>query len=105
MRREEAGSSRGNRVLKGEGMVVATESFRFTDEFGDRHVVIAGRTRVASDHPLARRRPDLFKVAWREDVETATKHRGNLRARMEELRSGEAPAPATPTARPAWWIE
>jgi hypothetical protein len=100
---EAADGARGNRVLKGEGMLVATESFRFTDEYGDRHVVIAERTRVAPDHPLALRRPDLFRVCWREDAETATKHRGNLRARMDELR-GEATPPAKPTARPAWWI-
>jgi hypothetical protein len=102
---EEAGRARCNRVLTGEGMLVAKTSFRFTDEYG-RHVVIAGRTRIAPDHPLARRHPEHFTVAWREDAQTAVRHRANLLERMKELRGGEAPAPADTTkARPAWWIE
>jgi hypothetical protein len=101
---EEAFGDRRLRVLAGQGMLRAKTSFRFTDEYGDRHVVIAGRTRVAPDHELARRHPELFKVAWREDMETAMRHRHNLRERMKELRDGEAPAPARPTARPDWYI-
>jgi hypothetical protein len=77
---EEAVGVRENRVLRGEGMLVAQASFRFTDEDGDRHVVIAGRSRVAPDHELARRYPELFKVAWRKDLATAMRHRGNLLA-------------------------
>jgi hypothetical protein len=101
-RSEEAGGVRGRRVLAGEGMLVATADGFFVDEFG-HHEIKAGVSRIAVDHPLARQRPDAFRVAWREDVETAELHRGNLRERMKELR-GEERAPARPTARPAWYI-
>jgi hypothetical protein len=107
---EESGGPRQARVIAGEGMLVATADGSYTDEFGERQSIKAGITRVAPDHPLARRRPDAFRVAWRNDVETAKLHRGNQRARMKELRGGEQLSPAKPiarptTARPAWWIE
>jgi hypothetical protein len=101
---EEADGVRRGRVIAGEGMLLATVDGFFTDQFG-RHEIKAGITRVAPDHPLARRRPEAFRVASREDGETAKLHRGNLLERMKELRGGGAPAPAeTTTARPAWWI-
>jgi hypothetical protein len=104
-RTEEAGGVRHNRVIAGEGMLVAKVNGTFRDQFG-RHEVKTGITRVAPDHPLALARPEAFRAAWREDVETATRHRHNLRERMKELRGGEAPAPAEPTTtRPAWWIK
>jgi hypothetical protein len=102
-RDEEAGGVRGRRVLAGEGMLVATVDGTYTDEYG-RHEIKAGISRIAADHPLAKSRPDAFRVAWRQDVLTAKQHRANLRARMEELQ-GEQPAPtAKPTARPDWYI-
>jgi hypothetical protein len=104
---EEAGGVRGRRVLAGEGMLVATADGFFVDAYG-RHEIKAGISRVAPDHPLARRRPERFRVAWREDLPTAKLHRGNLEARMKEL-SGNAPRTTTPRARapsakPGWWI-
>jgi hypothetical protein len=99
---EEAWGVRKARVLAGAGMLVAKTSFRFTDEYG-RHVVIAGRTRVAPDHELARRHPEHFTVCRRKDLHTAEAHRANLRARMDELR-GEATSRAEPISRPDWYI-
>jgi hypothetical protein len=100
---EESRGPRQVRVIAGEGMLVATADGCYTDEYG-RHEIKAGITRVAPDHPLAKRRPEAFRVAWRDDVVTAHEHRANLLARMAELR-GEAPSPSKPTAtRPAWWI-
>jgi hypothetical protein len=99
---EEADGMRRGRVIAGEGMLTATVDGTFTDACG-RHEIKAGITRVAPDHPLALARPEAFRVAWRDDVETATRHRHNLRERMKELR-GEERSPAKPTARPAWWI-
>jgi hypothetical protein len=99
---EEASGRRSIRVIAGEGMLIAKVDGTYTDEFG-RHEIKAGITRVAPDHPLARRRPEAFSVAWREDGRTAEKHRDNLRARMAELH-GEERSQAKPTTRPAWWI-
>jgi hypothetical protein len=99
---EEAGATRRLRVIAGEGMLIAKVDGTFTDEYG-RHEITAGITRVALDHPLAKRRPEAFRVAWRDDVDTAKRHRANLRARMAELR-GEATSPAKPTSRPDWYI-
>jgi hypothetical protein len=100
---EESRRPRQVRVIAGEGMLVATADGDYTDEYG-RHEIKAGITRVAPDHPLAKRRPEAFRVAWRDDVVTAHEHRANLLARMAELR-GEATSPATRlTARPAWYI-
>jgi hypothetical protein len=99
---EETGADRQLRVITGEGMLVATLDGFFVDEYG-RHEIKAGITRVAPDHPLARRRPEAFRVCWRKDVETARRHRHNLRERMKKLRSEER-SQAKPTTRPAWWI-
>jgi hypothetical protein len=99
---EEAGGVRRLRIIAGEGMLIAKVDGTYIDECG-RHEIKAGITRVAPDHPLARRRPDAFRVAMRDDVTTAEQHRANLRARMAELR-GEATSSATPPSRPAWWI-
>jgi hypothetical protein len=100
---EESGRPRGNRVIAGEGMLVATVDGEFTDPFG-RHKIMAGITRIAVDHPLARRRPEAFRVCWRRDVETATRHRDNLRARMAELRGKEQAPQVTAGERPDWYI-
>jgi hypothetical protein len=101
-RYEEADGVRRARVLAGEGMLVATVDGYFVDAYG-RHEIKAGISRIAADHPLARRRPDAFRVAWRQDVLTAKEHRANLRARMQELQGEPAPR-AKPTARPDWYI-
>jgi hypothetical protein len=109
---EEAAGVRGRRVLAGEGMLVATVDGFFVDEFG-RHEIKAGITRIAADHPLARQRPEVFRVCWRKDVETAMRHRSNLLERMKELGGGKEReanfatperAPVKPTTRPAWWL-
>jgi hypothetical protein len=84
-------------------MLVATANGSYTDEYG-RHEIKAGITRVAPDHPLAKRRPDAFKVAWRDDVVTALEHRANLAARMAELRGGAPALASKPTQRPYWYI-
>jgi hypothetical protein len=100
---EEAGGPRERQVLAGEGMLLAVASGTYVDEFGERQTFTAGRTRVVPSHPLARARPDAFRLAMANDVATAKLHRGNLRARMDELRA-EQRSLAKPTARPAWWI-
>lgn len=102
---EEAGGVRERRVLAGEGMLIATVDGSYVDEFGDRQQIAAGVTRVVPNHPLARARPDAFRVCCREDVATARQHVRNIAARMDEL-SGCRPTPeAKPTARPSWWLE
>jgi hypothetical protein len=64
---EESRGPRQVRIIAGERMLVATADGTYTDEYG-RHEIEAGITRVAPDHPLAKRRPEAFKVAWRDDV-------------------------------------
>jgi hypothetical protein len=100
---EEAGGVRQLRVIAGEGMLVATADGYFVDEFGERQEIQAGITRVAPDHPLARQRPEAFRVAWNQDAIVMRQHRNNLLARMQEVR-GEQRAPDKPTTRPGWWI-
>ena len=100
---EESRGARQVRVIAREGMLVATANGSYTDEYG-RHEIKAGITRVAPDHPLAKRRPDAFKVAWRDDVVTALEHRANLAARMAELRGGAPALASKPTQRPYWYI-
>jgi hypothetical protein len=117
---EETGDgSRRLRVIAGEGMLVATVDGYYTDQYG-RHEIKAGISRVAPDHPLARARPEAFRVAWKEDAIVMRQHRHNLRERMKELRgehsrprpigrpiTGDAQefaSPARPTTRPSWYI-
>jgi hypothetical protein len=115
-RYEEAGADRQLRVIAGEGMLVAKVDGTYTDAYG-RHEIKAGITRVAPDHPLARQRPDAFRVAWKEDATVMRQHRNNLLARMEELRgyrlsgAGDKEVSAEPAGlapwpweKPAWWI-
>jgi hypothetical protein len=97
-RDEEAGGVRERRVLAGEGMLIAKVDGTYIDEFG-RHEVKAGVTRVAPDHPLAKARPGVFRVAWRKDAITAKQHRDNLPARMEELRGYRLTARTTKRSR------
>jgi hypothetical protein len=102
---EESGGVRQHRIIAGEGMLVAELDGDYRDAYGT-HRIRAGVTRVRPDHPLARARPDAFRVAWKEDAIVMRQHRNNLLARMKELR-GEAPAKVdTPvhTERPSWWI-
>jgi hypothetical protein len=101
-RYEEADGARSGRVIAGEGMLVAKVDGTYRDAYGT-HEIKAGVTRIAADHPLARARPDAFRVAWKEDAIVMRQHRTNLLARMEELR-GEKRSQAHPTARPSWWI-
>jgi hypothetical protein len=113
---EETGDgSRRLRVIAGEGMLVATVDGYYTDQYG-RHEIKAGISRVAPDHPLARARPEAFRVAWKKDAIVMRQHRNNLLARMEELRGEERrPSPISKPitdgaqefsagAKPAWWI-
>ena len=44
-------------------MKVATKSFSYIDDDGVRDEIVAGRDRIADDHPLARAFPDC----WREE--------------------------------------
>jgi hypothetical protein len=101
---EEAGAPRGRRVIAGEGMLVATVDGYFVDAYG-RHEIRAGITRIAADHPLARKRPEAFRVAWKEDAIVMGQHRDNLRARMKELRGrARARRVGDTGAGPSWWI-
>jgi hypothetical protein len=99
---EESGGARMLRVVAGEGMLIATVDGTYRDAYGT-HQIKAGITRVAPDHPLARLRPEAFRVAWKEDVIVMRKHRDNLRARMEELR-GERDKPSMVHRAKPWGL-
>lgn len=72
-RLEESGGPRRVRIIRGEGMLVATADGCYPDEYG-RHEIKAGITWVAPDHPLAKLRPRrsgwLGVVMWLRPMST-----------------------------------
>jgi hypothetical protein len=62
-------------------MKVATRSFSYIDDDGVRDTIVAGRDRIADDHPLAR----AFPGNWREEnLEDELKVRRDCIASMRE---------------------
>jgi hypothetical protein len=76
-------------------MKVATRTFSYIDDDGVRDEIVAGRDRIADDHPLAR----AFPGSWREEgLEDELKVRSAWVAEMRRAED-ERRAPSEPLSR------
>ena len=86
------GQRRIRRAIAGEGMVTPRHGVEIDHE-GRTERLIPGRDRLAPEHPIVRRRPELFRVADASDSRTRAFLEEETRRRRTATRSRGAREP------------